>query len=161
MIRWQEFAARAPEFAGAGARLLMPGGDGISIGFLATTAERGRPRLAPVCPIFCGPGIYLSVGAPTPKRADLALRGHYVLHAFLGAQDEEFQFSGRARRVDDASECEAVVDAIPFGAYDAEDPIFELLVERALWVVWENVGQPGSRPVKRRWSVHGEVVPHG
>ncbi len=152
MIPWRAFIERAPDFAEAGSRLFVPGGDGISIGFLATVTAAGKPRLAPVCPIFFDQGIYLSVGAPTPKRADLSERGGYVLHTFLGANDEEFQIAGRGRIVDDAAEHKGVVEAIPFGASDASDPIFELLIERALWVFWENVGQPGSRPIKRRWS---------
>lgn len=154
MISWQMFAQRAPTFAEAGTRLFDHGGDGVSIGFLATVTATMKPRLAPVCPIFFGQGIYLSVGAPTPKRADLIERGDYVLHTFLGADDEEFQIAGRAKLVNDQSEHDGVVAAIPFGAYDANDPIFELLIERALWVHWENVGRPGSRPIKQRWLVH-------
>jgi hypothetical protein len=49
--------------------------------------------LAPVCPIFCEDHVYLSVGAGTPKKDDLRLRQHYVLHAFLGNNDEEFQIA--------------------------------------------------------------------
>ena len=30
-------------------------------------------------------------------------------------------------------------------------PIFCLDIERALWVHWERVGQPDTRPVRRRW----------
>ena len=74
--------------------------------------------------------------------------GGYALHALDGADDEEFQISGRARRVEDAREHDAVVAAIPFPAYDAEDPIFELLIERSLAVTWP---RPGTS-VKRAWS---------
>ena len=31
------------------------------------------------------------------------------------------------------------------------DPIFRLAVERALWVYWECVGQPDTKPIRRRW----------
>ena len=153
MKPWRVFAERVPDLAEAGLRLFDHGADGVSIGFLATVTAAGKPRLAPVCPIFFDQGIYLSVGSPTPKRADLTERGDYVLHTFLGANDEEFQIAGRARIVEDEAQHKGVVEAIPFGAYDQSDPIFELLIERALWVFWENVGQPGSRPIKRRWSV--------
>ncbi|MEJ2132466.1 MAG: pyridoxamine 5'-phosphate oxidase, partial [Gammaproteobacteria bacterium] len=95
MISWQAFTQQAPRFAEAGARLFDHGGNGISIGFLATVTATAKPRLAPVCPIFFEQGIYLSVGAPTPKRADLKERGDYVLHTFLGTNDEEFQIAGR------------------------------------------------------------------
>jgi len=41
--------------------------------------------------------------------------------------------------------------AIPFAAFQRSDPIFRLSIDRALWVYWERVGQPNTRPVRRRW----------
>ena len=57
----------------------------------------------------------------------------------------EFADAGRRQRA-------AVHQAIPFPAYKAEDPIFELEIARCLWCWWENVGQPDTRPVRRRWA---------
>jgi hypothetical protein len=147
---WAEFEATASELAAAGRRLLV-GADGVAIGFLATASAAGRPHLAPVCPIFCGERLYLSVGAHTPKRRDLADPAGYVLHAFLGKNDEEFQIAGRAREVGDEGERSAVHEAIPFPAFQQDDPIFELGIELCLWCWWENVGRPDTRPVRRRW----------
>src|SRR5262245_65151763 len=91
---WSDFERRAPDLAAAGRRLLI-GSDGVAIGFLASAAG-GRPHLSPVCPIFCSDDLYLSAGSHTPKVADLRSSGGFVLHSFLGANDEEFQIGGRA-----------------------------------------------------------------
>jgi hypothetical protein len=148
---WSEFDGAAPELGAAGRRLLV-GADGVAIGFLASVGARGAPHLAPVCPIFCGADLYLSAGAHTPKAGDLRGSGRYVLHAFLAANDEEFQVAGRAGEVLDPAERAAVHAAIRFGAFKTTDPIFRLSIERALWVYWERVGQPDTRAVRRRWS---------
>ncbi len=150
MGSWAEFEAAEPGFAAAGRRLLV-GSDGVAIGFLASVSARSVPHLAPVCPIFAGPQLCVSAGAHTPKAEDLRATGGYVLHAFLAANDEEFQIAGRATEVLDAAERAAVHQAIPFAAFKREDPIFRLSVDRALWVYWERVGQPDTKAVRRRW----------
>jgi hypothetical protein len=150
MTSWSEFAAAAPEFAAAARRLLV-GPDGVAIGFLATASAQAVPHLGPVCPIFCGEALYLSAGARTPKVHDLRETAHYVLHAFLGAGDEEIQLAGRAGEIESDTERDAVHAAIPFAAFQRSDPIFRLSIERALWVHWERVGQPDTRAVRRRW----------
>jgi hypothetical protein len=150
MTNWNEFEKQAPDIAAAGWRLLRA--DGIAIGFLATVTRHGRPRMAPVCPIFANGSMYLSVGTHTPKLDDLTRNGFYVLHAFLGQDDEEFQMSGRAVEITDQSERVSIHSAIRFGAYDTGDPIFKLLLERCLWVTWENAGKPGTRSIYRRWK---------
>ncbi len=150
MASWAELEADAPEFGTAGRRLLV-GDDGVAIGFLATTAAQSGPHLSPVCPIFCAPHVYVSAGATTPKVADLRAAGGYVLHAFLAANDEEFQLAGRAREVVEPPERAAVHAAIRFASFERDDPIFCLDIDRALWVYWERVGQPDTRPVRRRW----------
>lgn len=147
---WAEFARAAPELAAAGRGRLV-GSDGVAIGFLASVSARSRPHLSPVCPIFCGDDLYLSAGAHTPKAADLRASRAYALHAFLGANDEEFQIAGRATEVGDDAERARVHAAIPFAAFKRTDPIFRLDVERALWVYWENVGRPDTRAIRRRW----------
>ena len=151
MSSWTEFARQAPDFAEAGRRRLV-GADGVAIGFLATVSARGKPRLAPVCPIFCEDYLYLSAGGHTPKVGDLRARGAFVLHAFLGANDEEFQVSGNATEVIESTERSAVHRAIPFKAFDRVDPIFRLTIDRVLWVYWERVGEPGTKPIRRRWN---------
>lgn len=155
MVSWAEFERAAPEFAATGRRLLVQP-DGIAIAFMATASADGRPRQAPVCPIFCGDDLYLSAGMPTPKARDLRANGAYSLHAFLGENDEEFQLQGAATEVLDPAERSAVHRAIPFAAFGKDDPIFRLAIERVLWIWWERVGQPDTRRVRKRWrSAHG------
>jgi len=151
MVRWTEFAAEVPDFSVAGRRLLV-GPDGVAIAFLGTVSARGAPRLAPVCPIFCGDDLYLCVGAHTPKVDDLRARHLYALHAFLGANDEEFQISGQAIEVTENAERGIVHQAIPFKAFRTSDPIFRLGIDRALWVYWERVGEPDTRAVRKVWN---------
>lgn len=152
MASWSDFEKAVSDFATAGRRLLT-GPDRVAIGFLASVSRSGSPHLSPVCPIFCGAHLYLSAGAHTPKAADLRASGAYVLHAFLAANDEEFQVAGRALEVHDPAERAAVHAAIPFAAFKRTDPIFRLSVERVLWVYWERVGQPDTRAVRRHWSL--------
>jgi hypothetical protein len=150
MTSWVDLEREAPELAAAG-RHLLTGSDGVSIGFLASASIDGRPHLAPVCPIFCGDHLYVSAGARTPKVGDLRSNGAFVLHAFLGENDEEFQLAGTCTEVTDPEERSKVHQAIPFPAFKTDDPIFCLVIERALQVYWERVGQPDTRPIRRRW----------
>ncbi|MCI0547675.1 MAG: pyridoxamine 5'-phosphate oxidase family protein [Candidatus Rokubacteria bacterium] len=150
MASWSDVGREAPELAAAGWRLFKA--DGIPIAFLATVARSGRPRIAPVCPIFAGGDIYLSVGAHTPKKDDLSRDGRFALHAPLGREDEEFQASGRAVEVVDPTQRAAVHQAIKFGAYHPGDPIFVLDLERCFHVRWEDVGRPETRSIRRSWS---------
>ena len=149
-VNWARFEADAGPLAGAGKRLLV-GEDGIAIAMIATVARDGHPRMAAVCPIFAGDGLYLSAGAKTPKRFDLHNDGRFVLHAFLGENDEEFQISGSAIAVTRAGEIAEVHAATRF-TFQADDPVFHLLLERCLWGYWEKVGQPGTFAVRKRWS---------
>lgn len=113
MVSWAQFEAAAPDGAAHGRRLLV-GPDGVAIAFLATVSRQGLPRLSPVCPIFCGVHLYVSAGRRTPKVADLRATGAYVLHAFLGPDDAEFQIAGHATEVDDVTERSEVHRAIAF-----------------------------------------------
>ena len=151
MASWSQFENAAPAFGAAGRRLLLGSDGAVSIGFLASVAASGRPHLAPVCPIFCGDDVFLSAGAHTPKATDLRETRHYVLHAFLAANDEEFQVAGRAAEVLDGDERADVHAAIPFKAFSRSDPIFRLAIERSLWAHWERVGQPDTKVIMRRW----------
>ena len=120
MVTWAKFEQEAPELAQCGRRLL--GGDATT-GFISTVARDGRPRIAPVSPIFTPDNLYISVGQNTPKRFDLINDGRYVLHANLGADGQEFQVSGRATLVTDAAERDLAHAAITF-QFKREDPIF-------------------------------------
>ncbi len=156
MKSWSEFERAAPEFAAAARRLLI-GADGVAIGFLATASASGTPHLAPVCPIFGEGHLYLCAAARSPKVRDLRGNGAFVLHALLGADDEELQLAGGSAEVVDPAERAAVHQAIAFPAFDRSDPIFRLEIERALWVYWERVGTPDTRAIRRRWPQRGDT----
>ena len=148
-MSWARFAHEAPELAAAGERLLC-GPDGVSIAFLATGSAASL-HLSPVCPVFCDAEIHLVASSHTPKVSDLRAAGRYVLHAFLGASDEEFQIAGTAAEITRSDERARVQRAVRFASFGREDPIFRLDVARALWASWERVGQPDTRPIRRRW----------
>ncbi|MEQ8859205.1 MAG: pyridoxamine 5'-phosphate oxidase family protein [Pseudomonadales bacterium] len=152
MITWSEFETAAPDIARTGRSLLDHPGRG-EVAILATVDLQGRPRLSPVCPIFCHSGVYLSVGAHTPKSGHLQRDGRYALHAQVGADDLEFQISGMARLVESKVERDAVVAAIPFPSFDASDPIVELLIDRALVVTWPDRTTRGVKTVWRAAEV--------
>lgn len=111
----------------------------------------GRPHLSPVCPIFAAGRVYLSVPSGARKRRDLAGGGRYVLHAFLGPDDEEFAIAGRAREVTAEDERDAVHAAIRFGSFNRSHPVFRLDIESCHWVLWEDAGQPATRRQVRRF----------
>lgn len=147
-LAWSRFTAAAPDLAAAGRRLLQ------GVGYLATVSRDGRPRVAPVSPIFANGDLYLSVGTHTPKAGDLGRDGRYVLHALIGAHDEEFQIAGRAALVSGAGQRTLVHRAIQF-AFEPSDPVFALDVNRCLWCIWENVAQPNMRAIRKGWLMQG------
>ena len=143
-VHWSAFAAEAPELAGIGRGLLWRPDQGIAA--ILATERPGGPHVAPVCPIFAAVGgrggLYLLVGADTPKHRHLRRGGRYALHAPVGADDLEFQIGGRAELVELAEMRVAVLDGVPFPSFDPADPIYELLIERALSVSWPQPGLP-------------------
>jgi len=156
MPSWRDLKKQAPGLAEAGWRLFRA--DAVPIAFMATAARNGSPRIAPVCPIFAGDDVCLSVGAHTPKADDLSRDGRFALHAFLGPGDEEFQVSGRAVQVTDPAQRESVHRSIKFGAYSTSDPVFRLDLRRCFHVRWEDVGRPDTRSIRRSWSAASEKV---
>jgi hypothetical protein len=147
MTSWSDFASARPAFAEAGARLFRQYG----VALLATVADDGSPRMAPVCPVLSGDHLYLIVAAATPKARHLRRDSGYALHAFLGANDEEFQVRGDAVLVESEEERSQVHRAAAF-SFKREDPIFRLSVEHSLWCHWERVGQPDTKAIRQRWS---------
>ncbi len=142
MHRWKELAVAQPKIGEIGEKLLRRPDQG-EVALLGTTDHAGRPAMAPVCPIFLDPGMYVLLARHTPKHAHLARDQHYVLHAMVGADDLEFQIAGRCRFVSDEEERQRVLGAITFPNFDPDDPIVELLVTRALTTHWED-GQPAK-----------------
>lgn len=147
LLRWSEFYRAAPDIAAMGRRLLYRPDRG-EVAILATVDRRGAPRVAPVCPVFAGTGLYVLASAGTPKIPQLQRDPRFALHAQVDADDLEFQIAGRVRLLDSATERAKVLDAVPFDSFDPDDPIFELLIGSALAVSWP---APDS-PARLRWA---------
>ena len=140
MLRWREFKTAAPKIASIGEKLLFNPDSG-KVAILASIDAKNQPWTAPFCPIFAGEGMYILSAANTPKTSHLTRNSQYALHAMLGEDDLEFQVSGAARSVLNTTERSLVLNAIPFPNYDPNDPIFELLIARALTVTWPKPGK--------------------
>ena len=151
MATWKEFAAAAPEMAALGRKLLS--NEELQIGYLATVLKDGAPRVHPVCPVLAGDHIYLAIGPQSPKLRDLRRDGRYMLHAAPGPDDAEFNIRGRATEANDAgthAEVEGAASAVGLNVKPHE-VLFRLDIEQAATTFWENVGQPNTRPIRRRW----------
>jgi hypothetical protein len=146
MVTWGEFAAAAPELAGAGERLFGQ----HEVAFLATVRRDGAPRIHPVVPVVSDGGLYLFVPPWSPKCGDLRRDARYALHAMLGDDDEELVVRGSAGQVDDLRRWREVADRASFPV-KAGHLLFALSVDTCLWGKWEHVGQPNTRAVRRRW----------
>ena len=148
MATWAEFAEAAPEMAALGSQLLS--NETNQIAYLATVRRDGAPRVHPVSPIIAEGRLFVATAPNSPKRLDLARDGRYVIHALPGENDAEFLVRGRARRVEDEATRRLVADAAGHTVRN-DDWIFEYDVESAMTAYWENVGQPDTRPIRRRW----------
>jgi hypothetical protein len=95
--------------------------------------------------------MYVAVNHHSPKRWDLQRDRRYVLHAPLGASDEEFVISGEVRRISDLATRLEIESAAGHTIHNT-DWLFEFLVEKCLQAHWVNAGQPGTFPVRQRWQ---------
>lgn len=164
MATWAEFAAAEPDFATFGRDLLRAatppdlhhdaGFTGYA--FIATVRPDGGPRLHALCPIMAAGRLYIAVAPETAKLRDLHRDGRFMLHAFLGPSDTEFSLRGRAIERENAA-LRPTLEAAARGWTNLHDDevIFELEIERADGTTWENVSQPDTRAVRRKW-VAGE-----
>ncbi len=157
MATWAEFARAAPEMAELGSELRRQHG----LAFLATVRKDGSPRIHPVCPFVVRERLFIATNPTSPKRHDLKRDGRYVVHMLPGKNDAEFQVRGRARFIDDAETIAMVLaegpeaGVQPDGALlnlKPEELLFEYDIAEALSGHWENVGQPDTRPVRKKWS---------
>jgi hypothetical protein len=149
MATWDEMKNADPDMAGFGIGRIKKWG--VPLAFLATVRKDGGPRIHPVCPIFASGRLFVSIGAESPKQWDLRRNPRYMLHSFPDEGDPEFSVRGDAVEVTDPEAKKMVIDAIEFAAYNPDDPIFELNIDRADSTIWENWKQPDTRPVRRRW----------
>ena len=167
---WAQFADAAPDVAAVAERLwpgitalhrgeASPAGEPcFSIAYLATVRPDGAPRLHPVCPILAGGRLFAAVPRSSPKGDDLRRDPRCVIHALPGPEDDELCIRARARDVSDDGTARAlvvgVVTASGVGGMietASQDALFEFDLERVDVARWLDIGQPGTRPVRRRW----------
>jgi hypothetical protein len=152
---WADLEAAEPEMV---ARAFPKAPDmSFALAYLATVRADGAPRVHPFCPIFAGGRVFAAIPQSSPKGDDLRRDGRYVIHALPGRDDAEFSLRGTAVEVEDPD-----VLALVYAAVDASgvagmmesvrhDAVFEFDIERADSARWEQVGQPGTYAVRRRW----------
>jgi Pyridoxamine 5'-phosphate oxidase len=155
MATWADLEAAEPEMAARA--FLKPPDAFFTLAYLATVRADGAPRVHPFCPIFADGRVFAAIPRSSPKGNDLRRDGRYVIHALPGPEDAEFSLRGTAVEVDDPD-----VLAVVYAAVDASgvggmiesvrhDAVFEFDIERADAAHWENVGQPGTYAVRKRW----------
>ncbi|MGQ0434709.1 MAG: pyridoxamine 5'-phosphate oxidase family protein [Microthrixaceae bacterium] len=153
MATWAEFEAAEPEMAALG--LKPPKGMAFALAYLATVRADGAPRVHPFCPIFADGRLFAAIPRTSPKGNDLRRDDRYVIHALpFGHDDGEFSLRGRAREVSDAdtrATVQAAVAATGVGGMVESVSHDQFDIERADVARWENVGQPGTYAVRRRW----------
>ena len=130
MTSWSEFADAAPDIAAEGRRLILARGDGEAI--LATVRGDDLPRIHPVNVAIVDGRLYTFVIGRSPKRRDLDEDGRYAVHTHQDpAAPSEVSLRGRARRVDDGPERDAVAAGWAFEVDDSY-VLFELRIGSAL-----------------------------
>lgn len=151
MVAYQDFADAQPDMAGLLRKIL----DRVPICYLATVRKDGSPRVHPFCPIFGSSRMYIAINETSPKRWDLKNDGRYAMHALPGKWegtrgDDEWYATGRARLIQDATERQVVVDSAGHTIHP-EDWVFELGLEYVMTAYWENVGEPDTYAVRKKW----------
>lgn len=150
MHSWEEFERDNPALAENGKAMFFQFGTGLA--FLATTRKDGGPRVHPVCPLIDGGQLYLLILAASPKRRDLERDGRFALHSFPAPDtDNEFYCSGRAERIDD-SELWNTIASLAKHDVDADEVLFRLEIDKALYTTWKNPRQPNMKPIYKKWS---------
>jgi hypothetical protein len=169
-VSWGDFEAAAPEVAGVAARL-WPGitalGRGepppshrpcFSIAFLATTRRDGSARLHPFCPVLVDGRLFAAIPRSSPKGWDLRRDPRCAIHALPGPDDDELSIRALATEVgDQAQVTKMVVDVVTASGVagmihtTSVDPLFEFDVIQVDVAMWLDIGQAGTRAVRRHW----------
>jgi hypothetical protein len=176
---WAQFETEAPQLAEVATRLwpgivalhrdeaLPRGGLSFSISYLASVRRDGAPRLHPFCPILAEGRLYAAIPRSSPKGWDLRRDPRCVIHALPGPEDDEFCIRATALEVTDgeskrASVIGVVTNSQVGGMIESvtNDPLFEFDLEQVDVAQWLDIGQPGTRAVRRQWrSVAPTVTP--
>ena len=149
-MRWSDFAARRPQLAAEGRRLLYQYGVGLA--FLATTRRDGGPRVHPVCPLLTQSDLFAFLVA-SPKRRDLRRDARYALHSFPADQNEDaFYVTGRAMPVIDEVTVDILANQFASERGMSAPPadlasweLFAFQIESCLLTITSGHGDPAAR----------------
>ena len=177
MATWAEFADAAPEVAAVASRL-WPGitavdrggeppadGNVFAIAYLATVRADGGPRVHPFCPIVASGRLFAAIPLSSPKGWDLRRDARCVIHALPGPDDDELCIRARAAEVtEDAVRTlvRATVERSGVGGMVetvSHDALFEFDLEQVDVAHWLDIGQPGTRAVRRQWRATSTTQP--
>jgi len=170
LISWAQFEAQAPELAEVAARL-WPGvaalhrgaavpGDVpcFAVSYIATVRRDGGPRLHPFCPILAGGRLFAAIPRSSPKGQDLRRDSRCVIHALPGPEDDEFCVRATAAEVTADPAVRALAGAVVMASgvggmieSVSRDPLFEFDLVQVDVARWLDIGQPGTRAIRRRW----------
>jgi hypothetical protein len=148
MVSWGKLRSSRPDLADAGRQLLYR--VGVGLGYLATVARDGAPRVHPFCPLITESDLFAFI-VPSPKRNDLLRDQRYAVHSFPCPDNEDaFYLAGRAERVSDASILGAMVQQFleersqfRLSADDLADQLlFRFEIERCLLTRTTGHGDP-------------------
>jgi hypothetical protein len=167
---WAQFRADAPDVA-AVATKLWPGitaldgdeeppsgaGSVFAIAYLATVRVDGGPRLHPFCPILADGRLFAAIPRSSPKGWDLRRDPRCAIHALPGPEDDELCIRARAVEVTDGATRALVRETVGRTAVGgmvetvSNDALFEFDLEQVDVARWLDIGQPGTRAVRRQW----------
>jgi hypothetical protein len=157
-MRWEEFAALAPELAALGEERLRA----RELCLVGTLRRNGWPRISPVEPEFVDGELLLGMMWRSPKALDLLRDPRLVVHSVVSDRmgiEGDFKLYGRAvdvpepeRRAAYAAALKARIDWEPTGPYH----LFAVEVDSAGFVIFggERYGLAWD-PERglRRWSL--------
>lgn len=149
MENWFEFEQADPRMAQFGRELITKYG----MAYLSTIRSDGGPRVHPVSPVIISGKFILTIIPTTPKLADLRRDRRYMLHSLPGPNNAEFSIRGEAKEIADEAEKESLLKLTTQESIVTaiDDVIFELLVQRADFATYENIGTPNMHAIRRTW----------
>ena len=147
-MRWDEFAAAAPELARLGEERLRS----RELCLVGTLRRNGWPRISPVEPEFVEGELMLGMMWRSPKALDLLRDPRVYVHLPVTAKsgDPEVKLAGRAEVVADAALAQTLSDLFWSRIQwrpAADSHTFELRFDRGAYVTYDN----GQHAV--RWDV--------
>lgn len=142
-MRWEEFAAAAPELAGLGRKLLEKAG----LCFLGTLRANGWPRISPCEPFIVDGELMLGMMWQSRKARDLLRDPRLTIHnahADRAGAEGDFKLYGRTLDVADSAQRERCAQTLEEKiAWRPEEPyhLFAMDIERAAYIAFGKNGR--------------------